>query len=229
MHWINSHPQLVFYILLLIAVLLSRIPMAGKYFRSLNTLIHEAGHAFATLALSSEVIAVNLFADTSGTTVTKAKSKFSQAIISLAGYPFSALVSLLCLYMLASGLNLYILFTLTSITLIIMILSIKNAYGYFWTGTFILLNILLIYFNNKLLVSISATFFTLIIFTDAIISAFILLALSIKQPKKAGDATNMNKLTGLHSAFWAVFLLAITLLISYFSVVHYFPSLRSIF
>jgi hypothetical protein len=98
MSWINSNHQILFYVLLITAILLTRIPVLGKYFRSVNTLVHEAGHAFATLLLSGEVIAVNLFADTSGTTVTKAKGKFSQALIAIAGYPVSALTG--CIFFL---------------------------------------------------------------------------------------------------------------------------------
>jgi hypothetical protein len=228
MDWIASHPQLIFYILLLTALLLTRIPVLGKYFRSVNTLVHEAGHAFVTLLLSGEVIAVNLFADTSGTTVTKAKSKFAQAIIALAGYPVSALTGWLCLSLLFHGYYLYILFILTSIALIIMILSLRNMYGLFWAGTFVVLNLLMIYFNNKTLIYSFAAFYSVIIFTDAIISSIVLLVLSLKQSKKAGDATNLQKITKVPAAIWAILMLAFTLFISWLSVINYFPSFKNL-
>jgi hypothetical protein len=228
MNWITSHPQLLFYILLLTALLLTRIPVLGKYFRSVNTLVHEAGHAFMTLLLSGEVIAVNLFADTSGTTVTKAKSKFAQALIALAGYPVSALTGLLCLFLYFHGYNLYILFILSCIALIIMILCLRNMYGLFWAGTFIVLNLLLIYFNNKTLIYAFSTFYSVIIFTDAIISSVVLLVLSIKQSKKAGDATNLQKITKIPAALWAIVMLAFTFFISWLGVINYFPSFKNL-
>ncbi len=228
MDWLDSHPQLVFYILLLVSVLLTRIPVLGKYFRSVNTLVHEAGHTFTTLILSGEVIAVNLFADTSGTTVTKAKNKFSQALIALAGYPVSTLTGWLCLYLLYNGNNLYILFILTSIALIIMILSLRNMYGLFWAGTFVVLNLLLVYFNNNTLIHAFAAFYSVVIFTDAIISSLVLFVLAIKQPKKAGDATNLQKITKIPAVVWALALLVFTLFISWFSVINYFPSIKNL-
>jgi hypothetical protein len=228
MNWINSNHQILFYILLITALLLTRIPVLGKYFRSVNTLIHEAGHVFVTLLLSGEVIAVNLFADTSGTTVTKAKGKFAQAMIALAGYPVSALTGWLCLFFLYKGYNLYILFILTSIALIIMILSLRNVYGLFWAGTFVVLNLLIIYFNNNTLIYAFAAFYSVIIFTDAVISSVVLFVISIKQPKKAGDATNLNKVTRLPAAFWAILLLAFTIFISWLSVINYFPSIKTL-
>lgn len=228
MEWITAHPDLVFYVLLLTAIFLSRIPVLGKYFRCVNTLVHEAGHAFMTLLLSGEVIAVNIFSDTSGTTVTKAKGKFSQALIALAGYPVSVFTGWLCLFLLHKGYHLYILFILTSITLIIMILSLRNMYGLFWAGTFVVLNLLLIYFDNKTLIYVFSAFFSLIVFTDAVISSFVLMILAVKQPKKAGDATNLNKTTKVPASVWAFVLLAFTLFISWLSVINYFPSIKNL-
>jgi hypothetical protein len=228
MNWLDSNPQILFYILLLTAIFITRIPVLGKYFRSVNTLVHEAGHAFMTLILSGEVIAVNLFADTSGTTVTKAKGKLAQSLIALAGYPVSVLTAWLCLFLFHNNYHLYILFILTSIALLIMILSLRNAYGLFWAGTFIVLNLLLIYFDNKTVTNAFAAFYATIIFTDAIISSFILMILSIKQPKKAGDASNLQKFTKIPAAIWAFLLLAFTLFISWLSVINYFPSIKTL-
>jgi hypothetical protein len=228
MNWIASNPHIIFYILLITALLLTRIPVLGKYFRSVNTLVHEAGHAFVTLALSGEVVAVNLFADTSGTTVTKAKGKFAQALIALAGYPLSALTGWLCLFLLHAGYDLYILFILTSIALIIMILSLRNMYGLFWAGTFIVLNLLIVYYNNKTAIYAFAAFYSVIIFTDAVFSSVVLLVLAIKQPQKSGDATNLQKITKIPAAIWAILLLAFTLFISWLSVINYFPSIKTL-
>jgi len=228
MNWLESNTELSFYILLLVAVFLTRIPLIGPYFRGINTLIHEAGHVIATLLVSGEVIAVNLFADNSGTTVTKAKGKLSQIFISISGYPVSALMGLLCLFLLYKGYYLYIMFSFTSITLIIMVLSLRNMYGLFWAGTFVVLNLLIIYFNNKNLIYLFSAFYTLVVFTDAIISSVILMILAMKQPKKAGDATNLSKTTKIPAAIWAFLLLGFTLYVSWLSVIKYFPKIDNI-
>jgi len=228
MNWLASNQEIAFYCLLLAAVFLTRIPVIGRYFRCINTLVHEAGHAFTTLILSGELISVNIFADTSGTTVTKARGKFAQALIALAGYPVSALIGFLCLLLLHKAYYLYILFILTSIALIIMILSLKNMYGLFWAGTFVVLNLLLIYFNNKNLIYLFSTFYSLIVFADAIISSFVLMIIAVKQPKKAGDAANLSKITKVPVSVWALILLGITLFISWFSVINYFPPISNL-
>ena len=109
-----------------------------------------------------------------------------------------------------------------------MILSLKNAYGLFWAGTFVVLNLLLIYFNSNSILYVFAAFYTLIIFTDSIFSSLILLLLTIKQPKKAGDATNLHKITKIPAMVWAILFLAFTLFISWLSIVMYFPPLTSL-
>ncbi|NVO18262.1 MAG: M50 family metallopeptidase [Bacteroidetes bacterium] len=219
---------LVFYILLAIALFLTRIPVIGKYFRSVNTLIHEGGHAFMTLLVSGEVIAVNLFADTSGNTITKAKSKFFQVLISLAGYPVSAACGLLFLFLLSKGYNILILFVLVSLTLLLMVLSIRNAYGLFWSGTFTIINLLLIYFNQSNWVYLAAAFFSLIVVVDSVLSSVILFVISIKTPKKAGDASNLEKFTKIPAVIWSILLLAFSGYIAYLGMKHYFPPVSEI-
>ncbi len=226
---ILANQSLVFYLLLAVALLLTRIPVAGKYFRSVNTMIHEAAHAFMTLAVSGQIISINLFADTSGSTVTKAKGKFAQFMIAIAGYPFSALMGLLLMFLLSNGNELYILFVLLSVVLILMVLSIRNAYGLFWAISFALINLLLVYFDNKIAINLAATFFTLIILTDSLVSALVLFVLSVRDKKKAGDATNLQKITGIPAAAWAILFSAFSAFMVYLSVIQYFPAIKGIF
>ncbi|HPT04353.1 MAG TPA: M50 family metallopeptidase, partial [Bacteroidales bacterium] len=82
--------QTVFYVLLGISLLLTRTPVIGKYFRVVNTMIHESGHALMTLFTSGSILKVELFSSTEGDTVTKSSSRFCQMLIALAGYPFSS-------------------------------------------------------------------------------------------------------------------------------------------
>jgi len=52
--------------------------------------------------------------------------------------------------------------------------------------------------------------------------------LSFRQPKKAGDATNLQKFTKIPAFIWATLLLAFTLFISWLSVINYFPSIKTL-
>lgn len=228
LHNLLTNNTLVFYSLLVIVLLLTRIPVIGKYFRSVNTMIHEGAHAFMALALSGQIISINIFADTSGSTTTKAKSKISQFLIAFAGYPLSSLMGFLMMFILSNGHDLYILFILLSIVMILMVLSIRNAYGLFWAITFALINLLLVYFDNKPAIHIAAVFFSQIVLTDSLISTFVLLGLSFRDKKKAGDATNLHKLTGIHPVIWSLIFVAFSVFITYMAITHYFPPLHNL-
>jgi len=226
---IASNRTLDFYILMAIAMLLTRIPVAGRYFRSLNTMVHEGGHAFMTLLLSGEVIAVNLFADTSGNTITKSKNRFFQLLIALAGYTSSALTGLLFIFLLSKGYHVHILFFLVSLALLLLVLSIRNAYGLFWAGTFSLVNLLLIYFNDPTGIYLAAAFYTLIILTDAVWSSIILMVIAVKTPKKAGDAANLQKFTGIPAVIWTLFFVTFSILMAYYAFTRFFPPLHELY
>ena len=51
-----SEHQLLLFGFAAAALLVSRIPVLGKFFRSTNTLIHESGHALLTLLTSGNVV-----------------------------------------------------------------------------------------------------------------------------------------------------------------------------
>ena len=77
-------------IFVVVALILPRIPVVGKFFNIINTALHELGHALMALLTGGEVRKIELFNDTSGTTTTVSKNKFASVLVSLAGYPFAA-------------------------------------------------------------------------------------------------------------------------------------------
>ncbi len=75
-------------------------PVRLLFFRNLDTMIHEFGHAMATLLLSGRVLRIDLNPDHSGVTYSTipASSTWGMAAVSLAGYVTAALVSLLLFF-----------------------------------------------------------------------------------------------------------------------------------
>lgn len=61
---------LVFYGMLAFAIILTRIPYVGKFFRVTGTLFHEAGHVWVALLLGHRVKSVSLSEDLSGEAIT---------------------------------------------------------------------------------------------------------------------------------------------------------------
>ncbi|MGI6342788.1 MAG: M50 family metallopeptidase [Bacteroidales bacterium] len=220
---IISNYNLTFYILLLVAILLGRIPVLGKFFKGVETMVHEFGHFIVALLTKGEVIAVNLFSDNSGNTISKTKNKFSGFLVSISGYITSSVFALLMYYCISKQYYILPLVILTSISLILLSLSIRNNYGVFWTIVFSLINIFVLIYKNQDVIHLTVCFYAHIIFVESIISCVHLLRLSIKNSKKAGDASVLQKLTKLPAVFWASVFLIISVATAVVSVLYFFP------
>lgn len=217
-----------FYLMLVLALITVRIPIAGKYFRLLATMVHEAAHAFMALLLSGEILSVNLFADASGSTVTKSKSKFSQALVAFAGYPATSFTAFLLLYMLHQHLEKYILFLLLSIIMLLVVLFIRNTFGLVWAITFMSLNIILLYFDNYIVNYYIIAFYVTSLLAESFLSTLVILRLSYINSKKAGDSTNLAKISGIPAILWSILFCTISLMSIYLAVVYTFPSLPNL-
>lgn len=218
-----QQPSNLFYLILVVTLIVTRIPLIGKYFRVVDTMIHEMAHALMAVFTSGKVMSINLFADTSGSTVTKSSNKFGMVLVSLAGYPVSSLAALLMMYLIKTGNYLFIIFILVSIAIIGMMLFIRNGYGLLWAGTFSVLNFLVIYFDNKFVIQSLSIFYSLIILTDSVIAPLYLLVLSFTQPAKAGDAANLKKASHIPAVVWALLFSTIALFCGYWAVKIGFP------
>ena len=215
---IPGQPDFIVYLVLINALVVTRIPIIGKYFNVIDTLFHESGHALVALLTSGKVLKIELFQDTSGTTLTQSKSKISQFLTSLAGYPFSSIGSFVLFYLIKSENYLWVFIIFGVFTLLNLILWVRNWYGIFWLLTFGGLIGLFYYLKNDTYIFCFTLFISAILLFDSIIKCFQLLYLSFKTPKNAGDAANLKKLTHIPAFFWALLFLTNSIFFVYKTV-----------
>lgn len=201
--------------MVVVALLLPRIPVVGKFFNIINTGLHELGHALMALLLDGEVHKIELFKDTSGTTVTQTKHKWEAVLVSLAGYPFAVSAGWLAFYLIQREASTGLLIGLTVLFVIMLLFWIRNWYGALWVLLFTAINALLIYYQHPQYVEYAAMFYAVMILTESVVSSFVLLVLSFKDSSKAGDATNLENVTRIPAAIWALLFLAYTLWVVY--------------
>ena len=94
-----QNKDVLFYLMLISAIIVISIPVIGKYFRVFNTLIHENAHATMALLLNGSLKRMELFSDLSGSATTTTKSKFATIIVSFVGYPAASFSALGMLYL----------------------------------------------------------------------------------------------------------------------------------
>lgn len=219
----NRNPHLLFYGIFAIAVIVLRLPLIGRYFRTVNTLLHESGHALAAILTSGEVVHVELNEDTSGTALTKSGSKSRAILVSFAGYPFAALASGILIWLASTNQVKMAFLILLSIALLNLMLFVRNTYGLVWLLTFSGLIVFIAWVDKAPLSRISALAISLIAFAETIMSTLYILFLGLAHPRKAGDLTNLARISKVPAVIWAVLIAGMVSIIVYYTVVSNFP------
>lgn len=203
--------NIILIVFVVVSLLLPRIPVVGKFFNIINTGLHEFGHALMALLLDGEVHKIELFKDTSGSTVTQTKHKAAAFLISLAGYPFAASVGWFSFYLVKHGAATGLVIGLTVLFVIMLLFWIRNWYGALWVVLFTGITALLLFLDDAQYAEYVAMFYAVMILTESVVSSVVLLVLSFKDSSKAGDATNLANLTHVPAAIWSLLFLTYTL------------------
>lgn len=190
---------------LAIAISLNYLPKVGRIFKGFNTMVHESGHALMSLLFSGEVVSVDILHTGEGVAITKSKSWFSKFFVSIAGYPFSSIISFVFAYFIYTSHYDYVLYVTICFSVINLIFWVRNPYGLVWLIVTNTILFSLFYFHLNTSQYYAALFITAFIFTDAWISSWHILYLSLKEPKKSGDAKNLQSFALLPAFFWALF------------------------
>lgn len=225
----NLRTEQLFYLLLLLSLVLTRIPYVGKFFRVVNTMLHEFGHASMALLLKGEVVRINLFSDTSGNTMTKVNGKFSAFLVSLSGYPFSAIIAFFIFYLINNNFTILAIIIFMSFGLISLILFVRNSYGIIWLLSFLIISGIILQQNSLKILYFWSVFNGSLLLIDSLVSSLVLLKISIQNPSGAGDAFNLKKITHFPAWFWALFFTSVNIYLAYLTILISFPSIKKIF
>lgn len=190
------------YIYLLIAYGVTLIPVIGKYFSVLNTLFHEVGHALFALLFDGKVKSIVLFASTEGVATTTSRFWIARVVTSYAGYTFASFIAFLSFYFIQQDKPTFLLFGFMIAVFLSLVFWVRNWYGIVWCLSFLALCILLVIYGTTLLQHTITFFFSSILLTQSVSTAFTIFRLSIKKPKDAGDATNLAKHTFIPAPIW---------------------------
>ena len=188
--------------LLTIAVL--AIPLVGKFFKVLNTMLHESGHALMSLLFSGRVVSISLFTNTAGVAVTQSQSWIGRVFVSIAGYPFSSCIAYLLFTWYLHGKWQWVLYLFIGFCVVNLLLWVRNLYGVIWLIGFlsVLSLFLFVDFTWK---SYGILFLIFIVYAESVTTSWTILRLSFRTPKEAGDASNLARATKIPSIVWGTF------------------------
>lgn len=194
----------VFVFAAVLCLVLPRLPVVGKFFRVINTALHEFGHALFTLLLAGRVERIDLFNDTSGLTTYRSPGRLSVFLVALAGYPSAAFGAYAGFCLLSAGAGRVFVIGLTLLFAVMLLFWVRNAYGIVWSVLFCLVNFLLLSYGGETCVDLAALFYATSVLAESVSAAFGLFVRSVRMPKQAGDAADLARLTHMPAWVWSL-------------------------
>jgi hypothetical protein len=185
------------------AFLTHLIPFSS-FFRYLDTMIHEFGHAMATLLLSGKVMYIELYADHSGVTRSMITRPWSRIPVGLAGYMSASAFAWLLFALHARGLQKRGLIAITALAVLSLVLFVRNGYGMAWLTGFIALNIVVLLWGNRFITKWYYLLVAFLTLEESVSGPLYLLLLAFNRPGSAGDATLLEQSAVLPAPFWGL-------------------------
>ena len=193
-----------FFILATISIILYRIPILDKVLRTFHTLLHESGHAFASFLTSGKIRRIELHPNMSGITATESNNKFKQFLVSISGYPFASAFAYFSFFLIFNNKLIILHLILLCVIVWQVIFNIRNFYGIIWALTVATLMVFELIKMSELLWASGVIISSIVLFESLFMSGTIMV-LSFQNSQNAGDASNLYKITKIHSAFWGIF------------------------
>lgn len=191
-------------IFLIASAFLTHLVPFFSFFRYLDTMIHEFGHAAVTLLLSGKVMYIELYADHSGVTKSMITRPWSLIPVGLAGYMTASLFAWALFALHARGLQKRGLLAVTVLAAVTLVLFVRNGYGMAWLAGFVALNVVVLLWGSK---TITMWYYLLIAFLtleESVSGSLYILLLGINRPGQAGDATLLDSATGVPAPLWGL-------------------------
>lgn len=210
------------------SALLTRFIPFSSLFRNLDTMFHEFGHALITLLLSGKVLRIELYADHSGVTYSAISAGFRAIGVALGGYPLASLFALLLFALYGKGKTAWGLGVSTAVALIMLLMYVRGGFGMLWLSGFIALNLLMLGIWKKA-AKYYYLFLAFLTLEESVMGPLYLVTASLTSPGRAGDASNLARLTGIPSLVWAVLFFLFSLLCAKWALGFFFrPQQRGI-
>ncbi|MBN2979846.1 M50 family metallopeptidase [Cohnella algarum] len=199
-------------IYLLACAFLTRLIPFSSFFRTVDTLVHEFGHAAVTLLMSGRVLSIELHADHSGLTRSLLQGQWKFVPVTLAGYIAASLFAVLLFWLYDRGRLRTGLAVCSSIALATLVFFVRSGYGTTWLIGFVALNLAVLLIRKAWL---TKTYYLLVAFLsleESVLGPAFLVYASVTRPAASGDAYGMQNLTGVPAVAWALLFLGVALL-----------------
>lgn len=178
----------------------------AKYFRLLNTLVHEIGHIVLGRLTGSKPVKIDLFKDTSGlaTRTIHKQNKLGGFLTTIAGYPTASAVAFLAVYTLHIGRADLVLSVAIGVVAVGLILWVRNGFGILWSVVFIVLSGSMILYASEDVLTGYTLMIVAILVVESLFSALTVFKITTTRDTRPNDARTLSTITGLPQTFWGL-------------------------
>ncbi|MEC0228454.1 M50 family metallopeptidase [Paenibacillus alba] len=176
----------------------------SSFFRNLDTMVHEFGHAVVTLALSGKVMYIELYADHSGVTYSSISKSWSIIPVSLAGYMTASIFAWFLFSAYAKGKQRLGLQVMIAISALSLVLFVRNGFGIMFLVGFMALTIIVLALTPKWLRDFYYLLLAFLCLEESVFGPSSLILYAWQNSRSAGDATNLAMHTGIPAIAWAI-------------------------
>jgi hypothetical protein len=206
--YLKEKLSLKFFLFIGLAFVLTKIPIIGDYFRMINTVIHESGHAFMAL-FGGNVESISLYMNAHGVTHGTQSIWIIDFITCAAGYTIASLNAYVSFWLIKKKKHILFIDMLLGIIILNFILWVRNPYGLFWLASFGILFLALLIKGSKKVIDNLVLLIASVLLVESFSTAYDIFIISLIQPHAAGDATNLSQLTAFIPAQgWGIFFFA---------------------
>jgi hypothetical protein len=185
--------------------------LPSSFFRNVDTMVHEFGHALATLGLSGRVMSISLNADHSGVTYSSVEAGWRVLMVSLSGYMAASLFAWLLFHLYAKKQYRAGLIVISVIAGVSLLLFVRNNFGMLWLAGLLALNIVLLLFAGNTILKYYFLFLSFLSLEESVMGPIVLLQLSLRQTGGAGDAALLAAHTLVPAIIWAALFIGFAL------------------
>lgn len=176
-----------------------------SFFRNVDTMVHEFGHAVMVLLLSGRVMNISLYADHSGVTQSYLSSPSAFIPVSLAGYMSASLVAWMLFSLYARRHYSVGLWIVTAVAGLSLLLFVRNGFGMSWLAGLLVLNLLVLVLPYDALRKYYFLFVSFLSLEESVMGPLTLVLYSVRSGGAgAGDAALLARETPLPGIVWSV-------------------------
>jgi len=187
-----------------------------------NTMVHESYHALMSQVTGGRIRGISLAADTSGLAETTSNTRIARILVSYVGYTGSSLVAIGLFYLLYLGRYEWIIYFFVVLSAINWFFWVRNLFGFLWLTAFIGIMVFFLYKHFEVLLVQISIVLTCMVLVQSIVSAFVIMKLSITDRRNAGDATNLARFTFIPTLVWGTLFFVQSIGATYYIVKTYF-------